>query len=175
MREVSNENAFGIFQSGHHASGRYELVYVRGDQLDGFGDETGNLQKSEEIFAEFNQDCLRPSDYYGYSISVGDVIGFYFQGEFSAYKVKPIGFERVDDFLTEERKKKILTREDVRVEKATLDAKAKGERLSKALAARLTELEDFSGVFDLADKRAVLLGEREVKAEAYREGDYREY
>ena len=106
---------------------------------------------------------------------MGDVIGYYYQGEFSAFVVRPVGFERVDDFLTDERKNKILAREDVRVEKAALDAKAKGERLSKSAAARLTELEDFSGSFTMADKRAVLLGERDSEVEANREGDYREH
>ena len=173
MKPILDENAFGIFQSGHHENNKYELIYVRGDQLNGFGNEEGNLWKSEELFVEFNRDCLRPSDYYGYSLSVGDVIGYYFQGEFSAYEVQSIGFTKKDDFLTEEMKQKILTREDVRVEMAALEAKAKGERLSKDLAARLTELEDFKGSFSMADKRAIFLGEREPEITDDREVEQR--
>lgn len=61
-------------------------------------------QTLEDIYTKFNVD--RPSDFYGHSLSTGDVIGIVRDGKPTAYYVDSVGFEEIPDFLLsrEERK-----------------------------------------------------------------------
>lgn len=61
-------------------------------------------QTLEDIYTKFNVD--RPSDFYGHSLSTGDVIGIVRDGKPTAYYIDSVGFEEIPDFLLsrEERK-----------------------------------------------------------------------
>ena len=61
-------------------------------------------QTLENIYTKFNVD--RPSDFYGHSLSTGDVIGIVRDGKPTAYYIDSVGFEEIPDFLLsrEERK-----------------------------------------------------------------------
>lgn len=79
----------------------YRRVY-RGRLKDG--------ETLEDIYTRFNVD--RPKDFYGHSLSVGDIIGIVRDGKPAAYYVDSAGFEEVPDFLLdleERRARRTLT------------------------------------------------------------------
>ncbi len=72
----------------------------------------------EQIFEHFNSPALRPGDYYGTSISVGDIVVTENAGEFKVHFVDRIGMRELpEDFLDTQTRQKILYGLDVRQER----------------------------------------------------------
>lgn len=118
----------------------------------------------EQIFEHFNSPALRPGDYYGTSISVGDIVVTENAGEFKAHFVDRIGMRELpEDFLDTQTRQKILYGLDVRQERdllqryvefvsregIDLDVTQETERISQING-------DYERSFAMADIRTVL-------------------
>ena len=118
----------------------------------------------EQIFEHFNSPALRPGDYYGTSISVGDIVVTENAGEFKVHFVDRIGMRELpEDFLDTQTRQKILYGLDVRQERdllqryvefvsregIDLDLTQETERISQIN-------EDYERSFAMADIRTVL-------------------
>lgn len=133
-------------------SDNYEIVYVSED-LSSF--------TPDEIYERFNAPGARPGNYYGTSISVGNVIVYQTGEEFIATFVDRFGFHDLpDDFLSAETKQKIEMSLDVRKERDLLNrvtgfVQEQGVELDVARdRERIAAIDrDFEAVFGLADLR----------------------
>lgn len=118
----------------------------------------------EQIFEHFNSPALSPGDYYGTSISVGDIVVTENAGEFKVHFVDRIGMRELpEDFLDTQTRQKILYGLDVRQERdllqryvefvsregIDLDLTQETERISQIN-------EDYERSFAMADIRTVL-------------------
>lgn len=89
-------------------SSNYEIVYV--------SEDISNLTPNE-IYVRFNEPGVRPGNYYGTSVSMGNVIVYQNGENFIAYFVDRYGFQELsEDFLSVETKEKIEMSLDVRKE-----------------------------------------------------------
>lgn len=135
-------------------SDNYEIVYI--------SEDLSNLAP-EEIYERFNAPGARPGDYYGTSVSVGNVIAYQNGEEFSATFVDRFGFHDLpDDFLSEKTKQKIEMSIDVRKERDLLNhilgfVQEQGVELDVARdRERIAAIDqDFEAAFGLADLRVV--------------------
>ena len=144
----------------------YELVYVRDGVVETFHQEFFREARCNELYAEFNRDGLRPRDYYGHSLSVGDVIVFVNDfNEHHAYFVDNIGFKKLpDEFLTHTMAARIRNNLDIREEAALYEkislcqAENGIEILGKEGEDRLfTFNSQYARIFDLADRRGMIM------------------
>ena len=135
-------------------SSNYEIIHIY---------DESNLREAEpeRIYTKFNEPGARPGNYYGTSISTGDIIVTEESGEFKAKYVNDIGFvDLPDTFFDDETKQKILLGIDVRQERDLLqrytdfiNANSFSFDISQELS-RLNELNrDFEAVIALADMR----------------------
>lgn len=91
----------------------YEVTYL--------SDELGNATP-DKVYAEFNKREARPGDYYGHSVSVGDIIAYEKDGKFSAFYVDSFGFQELPEkFFDRETVWKIRLGLDVRQERDLLE------------------------------------------------------
>lgn len=74
---------------------RYELVYVA--PLLPYKDQNTLL---DEIYEKFN--IAHPADFYGYSLSVSDLVAIRANGQVSCHYVDSIGFKELPEFLKPE-------------------------------------------------------------------------
>ena len=81
------------------AAANYELIYTAPLTPD---------MTLESIFERFNID--RPEDFKGHSLSVSDIVVLHQDGQYAAHYVDSIGFQRVPEFLQEQRQE--LTPDD---------------------------------------------------------------
>lgn len=133
-------------------SGNYEVTYI--------SDELGNATP-EEVYAEFNKPEARPGNYYGHSVSTGDIIAYEKDGVFSAFYADSFGFQELPEtFFDRETVWKIRLGLDVREEhdllKRHIDfTMAQGIDLDvTADQERLAAIDrDFDAPFRLADLR----------------------
>lgn len=121
---------------------------------------------NNQLYAEFNADTLRPRDYYGHSLSVGDVIVI--TNDFSeqhAYYVDDMGFTKLpDDFLSHEMSAKIRNDLDIRQEEMLYENIGKFEAestmsiMDKTAADRYFQITSgYSRIFELADRRGAIM------------------
>lgn len=135
-------------------SENYEIVYIS----DEMGEATPN-----EVYAKFNEPGARPGDYYGTSVSVGNILVYERDGEFTAHFVENAGFtELPEDFLDFQTRQKIQFGLDVRQEQGLLQRNVdfvteQGIDLDVSQdIARLEAIKrDFEAPFRLADLRTV--------------------
>lgn len=143
----------------------YELVYLRNAEVKA-GTEQERERLNNQLYAEFNADTLRPRDYYGHSLSVGDVIVI--TNDFSeqhAYYVDDMGFTKLpDDFLSHEMSAKIRNDLDIRQEEMLYENIGKFEAdstmsiMDKTAADRYFQITSgYSRIFELADRRGVIM------------------
>lgn len=93
-------------------SGNYEIIHL--------SDEMGK-STADEVYDAFNVSTQRPGDYYGTSVSMGNVIVFENNGTFTAQFVDTFGFvDLPENFLSQETRQKILYGLDVRQERDLL-------------------------------------------------------
>lgn len=143
----------------------YELVYLRNAEVKA-GTEQERERLNNQLYAEFNADTLRPRDYYGHSLSVGDVIVI--TNDFSeqhAYYVDDMGFTKLpDDFLSHEMSAKIRNDLDIRQEEMLYENIGKFEAestmsiMDKTAADRYFQITSgYSRIFELADRRGAIM------------------
>lgn len=150
----------------------YELVYVRDNntKIETFGrDREYDTQQFQDtlndIYAEFNADTLRPSDYYGHSVSVGDiiVISDAWNGLYSFY-VNSKGFTMLpENFLSARMKAKIYNKFDIKQESFLLErvrqfnVQNSVNLMDKRLEERYSQIKDnYSGIFEMAERRQLI-------------------
>lgn len=150
----------------------YELLYVRDNntKIETFGrDREYDMQQFQDtlnkIYKEFNADTLRPSDYYGHSVSVGDiiVISDAWNGLYPFY-VNSKGFTMLpENFLSARMKAKIYNKFDIKQESFLLErvrqfnvqnsVNLMGERLEE----RYSQIKDnYSDIFEMAERRQMI-------------------
>lgn len=135
-------------------SENYEIVYIS----DAMGEATPN-----EVYEIFNEPVARPGDYYGTSVSVGNVLVYEQDGKFTAHFVNDIGFTELhEDFLDWQTRQKIQFGLDVRQEQDLLQRNIdfvteQGVDLdiSQNIARLETIKRDFEVPFRLSDLRSV--------------------
>lgn len=143
----------------------YELVYLRNAEAK---TETEQERKrlNNQLYAEFNADTLKPRDYYGHSLSVGDVIVMTIDfSEQHAYYVDDIGFTKLpDDFLSREMSAKIRNDLDIRQEGALYETIRQFESentlsiMDKTAIDRYFQItSEYSRIFELADRRGAIM------------------
>lgn len=146
-------------KTGDLSADRYEIVHISEDMAG---------MTLDEIYAELNRDKPRPSDYYGYSLSAGDVVVLSGEGKEKAYFVDWIDFiELPDNFITHELQAKLMYGLDVRQERDLLERNiafidsGNIEFDMTEQVERLSAIDDeYKGIFDLADVRRVMENEK---------------
>lgn len=143
----------------------YELVYLRNAEAKA-ETEQERERLNNQLYAEFNANTLRPRDYYGHSLSVGDVIVM--TNDFSeqhAYYVDDMGFTKLpDDFLSHEMSAKIRNDLDIRQEGALYETIGQFEAentlsiMDKTATDRYFQItSEYSRIFELADRRGAIM------------------
>lgn len=150
----------------------YELVYVRDNntKIETFGrDREYDAQQFQDtlnkIYKEFNADTLRPSDYYGHSVSVGDiiVISDAWNGLYSFY-VNSKGFTMLpENFLSARMKAKIYNKFDIKQESFLLErvrqfnVQNSVNLMDERLEDRYSQIRDnYSDIFEMAERRQLI-------------------
>lgn len=95
----------------------YELIYVRNAEKK-TESSVDQAELCNSLYEEFNADTLRPANYYGHSLSIGDVIVIVNEfGNSKAFFVDDIGFmDLPENFLSPEMNAKICNDLDIRKE-----------------------------------------------------------
>lgn len=143
----------------------YELVYLRNAEAKA-ETEQERERLNNQLYAEFNADTLRPRDYYGHSLSVGDVIVM--TNDFieqHAYYVDDMGFTKLpDEFLSHEMSAKIRNDLDIRQEGALYETIGQFEAentlsiMDKIATDRYFQItSEYSRIFELADRRGAIM------------------
>lgn len=135
-------------------SENYEIVYI--------SDEMGEATP-DEVYAKFNEPRARPGDYYGTSVSVGNILVYEQDGEFTAHFVNNMGFaELPEDFLDWQTRQKIQFGLDVRQEHDLLQRNINfvtEQGINLDISQDIARLEairqDFEMPFRLSDLRTV--------------------
>ena len=139
----------------------YELIFVRNETIPKEAEEQRELL--DIIYEEFNEDTIRPANYYGTSISIGDVIVIEKeQEEYQAYFVNSKGLTKLpDDFLSREMSEKIHNGMDIRREYLSYEqlmqigAETNIPMLDNRMTERYSRIKDnYMELFELADKWA---------------------
>lgn len=155
----------------------YELIYVRNSEQK---IEQEQQKLVNALYNEFNTDTLRPSNYYGHSLSVSDIIiivnDFY---EHSSYYIDDIGFTKLqNNFLSHEMNAKIRNNLDIRQESVLF------ENINRFEVENAVPIGDESDVnrqfqiasnylriFEMADQRQIIMDMSALGYEvAYRKG-----
>ena len=132
----------------------YEIVYI--------SDEMGEAAP-DEVYAKFNEQGARPGDYYGTSVSVGNILVYERDGKFTAHFVNDMGFvELPEDFLDLQTRQKIQFGLDVRYEQDLLQRNidfVTEQGIDLDISQDIARLEaikrDFEVPFRLSDLRTV--------------------
>lgn len=144
----------------------YELVYVRNEVLEAVHPESVREKQCNELYGEFNFDGLRPRDYYGHSLSVGDVIVFANDfNEHHAYFVDNVCFKKLpDEFLTHTMAVRIRNDLDIREEGALYESISHYQAehalpiMDEAAQARYFQItSEYARIFELADRRGMIM------------------
>lgn len=108
----------------------------------------------EELFVRFNTG-MQPSNYYGTSVSVGDVIVLSQDGkDFEAYRCGSFGFTRDDSFITDKVVNRMERGIDIRKERDLLDEYVMdGIEGIPTLSRDMYISDEYKKIFELADTR----------------------
>lgn len=154
----------------------YELIYVRHNDTDIEADpivadreENAPLFQDtlNDIYAEFNADTLRPSNYYGHSVSVGDIIVISaddYNNDLYAFYVNSKGFTMLpQEFLSMEMKVKIYNRIDIKQESLLFErierfaAENSMHLMGEKAEKRYSQIKDnYSDIFKMAERRQMI-------------------
>lgn len=115
-------------------------------------DNESNTINPEDIIMEFNSDKPHPSDYYGTSPSMGDIILISPDGiDINAYKINQFGTSDAPDILNDKIKIRFDKGLDIRKELILLEH----QEDKKDLEERMNYIdEEYSPIFAMADKRS---------------------
>ncbi|MGN0671802.1 MAG: YodL domain-containing protein [Anaerovoracaceae bacterium] len=139
---------YAVLQPGIKSE-KYEIIYISDERTDG----ADPYWECEKIFAFLNSPAPRPYDYYGYSLSTGDIIVLYGDENFRAFRADTFGFTELKDYLDDKTWRRILACLDVRKERNLLANLACSMSLPQSLDERLRYLNEYNPVFELADSR----------------------
>lgn len=149
----------------------YELIYVRNAEQK-IESPVAQTELCDDLYAEFNADTLRPWDYYGHSLSVGDVVVIANDfGDQKAFFVDDIGFmDLPDSFLIPEMCAKIRNDLDIRQESrlyenirladmkiSEMDKDAISIESATANDRQNQIIENYEHIFEMADRRKFLI------------------
>jgi hypothetical protein len=144
----------------------YELVYVRNAETT-TETEAAKDRLNNRLFEEFNADTLRPRNYYGHSLSIGDVIVIVNDfNDRSAYFVDHgTDFIKLpDDFLSREMSAKIYNDLDIRQESILHDniRRYEAENIvaltDEAMQNRHADISlYYPRIFEMADRRGAIM------------------
>lgn len=97
---VSDNNAVGIVPFDNYErmtkTGTTDVINVANYKL-GYAARIDEFPDLDDLYMRLN--VMHPSDYYTYSLSVGDVIAVNFNGDKKAYFVDSFGFKKIDNFF----------------------------------------------------------------------------
>lgn len=162
--KVENQR-FGVFQLSEGVESlqaqRFQSNALSGDdfELVHFGSdfEWGDSKEAmlESLFSKFNTG-LQPSNYYGYSLSVGDVVVLSQNGsDFEAWRCGSFGWKRDDSFITDKVINRMERGLDIRKEREFLGNYVPSEKEDGSTLERFSYLADeYDGIFAMADARA---------------------
>lgn len=153
------------FREGNADESRgLELVYTLRGIPDYPATEEAQRREAERIFNRLNDGTPHPTDYYGVSLMVGDVVVFhddfsFAPEDFHAYRVESFGFSQADHLITPEMVAKIRMGIDVREEAQLWDKimpffLENGITIDGSRAAFLAR--EFDPVFRMADIRGII-------------------
>lgn len=90
----------------------YELVFIQ-ERL------TDKIDPEDDFYLYYS-DTDKPSNYYGVSISIGDILVYITDTKCECYYCNTIGFEKINNFINEDNIIKIINNIDVKEEYYTL-------------------------------------------------------
>jgi N12 class adenine-specific DNA methylase len=149
----------------------YELIYVRNAEQR-MGGPVDQAELCNSLYEEFNADTLRPANYYGHSLSVGDVIVIANDfGDSKAFFVDDNGFMDLSDrFLSPEMNAKIRNDLDIRQESrlhenirnvdiriSDIDEDAISIESATEYDRQNQISENYEHIFEMADRRKFLI------------------
>lgn len=149
LSEGVKENHYNRFTENILNGDNFELVHFGED----FWLESEHRNTLEELYMRFNRG-LHPNNYYGTSVSVGDVIVMTPNGvEYEAWRCGDFGWRRDDTFITNKVLNRMERGLDIRKELALLE-----KELNKSgLEDRISYIkEEYTPIFEMADNRAIL-------------------
>lgn len=93
----------------------YEIIFI--ETLESAVKESEIMQSLEQIYIRFNENAPRPSNYYGHSLSVGDIIVLAEDSmNMKTYFVDRVGYNELPDFMNRKLKDKIALNMDIEKE-----------------------------------------------------------
>ncbi|MCC8028009.1 MAG: hypothetical protein LIP16_22220 [Clostridium sp.] len=142
----------------------YEIVYIREEETRALS-EPERERMNDRLYQEFNGDTGMPGNYYGHSLSVGDITVFVNDfDDAHAYFVDTFGFTKLpDDFLSAKMLAMIRNNLDIKQEANLYDRINQFERErfvsvgDEALKTRNSEIvKNYAAIFGLAEQRTAL-------------------
>lgn len=164
--QTNGERSFqGYDENATYSSKDYELVYLMPDVATSTHGEDVRT-RLDGIYKDM-QWTMQPHDYYGHTLSTGDVLVLMEnQDTYQSFFVNTIGFQKLpDNFLTQEMMRKIQYDFDIKQEYLTYknleSLSAENEEIKQLLNERTVQLKEYEPIFDLAEKRGIILVEQD--------------
>lgn len=164
--QTNGERSFQRYdENTTYSSKDYELVYWTPD--------VATLTHREDMQIRLNriyqemQWTMQPHDYYGHTLSTGDVLVLMEnQDTYQSYLVDTVGFQKLpDSFLTQDMIHKIQYDLDIKQEYLMYQnlesLSAEKEEIKQLLSERTAQLKEYEPIFDLAEKRGIILAEQD--------------
>ena len=164
--QTNGERSFQRYdENTTYSSKDYELVYWTPD--------VATLTHREDMQIRLNriyqemQWTMQPHDYYGHTLSTGDVLVLMEnQDTYQSYLVDTVGFQKLpDSFLTQDMIHKIQYDLDIKQEYLMYQnlesLSAEKEEIKQLLSERTAQLKEYEPIFDLAEKRGIILTEQD--------------
>ena len=164
--QTNGERSFqGYDENTAYSSKDYELVYLTSDiTISTHREDT--RARLDSIYRDM-QWTMQPHDYYGHTLSTGDVLVLMEnQNTYQSYLVDSTGFQRLSDsFLTQEMVHKIQYNFDIKQEYLMYQnlesLSTENEEIRQLLSERTAQLKTYEPIFDLAEKRGIILTEQD--------------
>ena len=145
-----------------YSSDDYELVFLTADTSP-HSEEIKN--KLNTIYSEMQEWTMQPHDYYGHTLSVGDILVVeedVNSNTYQSYLVNSLGFQKLsDDFLKEEMSRKLQNDLDIKKEylmyRGLETLSIENEEIKRSLNERAGQLRKYEPKFDLAEKRGIIM------------------
>lgn len=145
-----------------YSSDDYELVFLTADTSP-HSEEIKN--KLNTIYGEMQEWTMQPHNYYGHTLSVGDILVVkedVNSNTYQSYLVNSLGFQKLsDDFLKEEMSRKLQNDLDIKKEylmyRGLETLSTENEEIKRSLNERAGQLRKYEPKFDLAEKRGIIM------------------
>lgn len=164
--QTNGEHSFqGYDENTTYSSKDYELVYLTSDIT--ISTHREDIRARLDSIYRDMQWTMQPYDYYGHTLSTGDVLVLMEnQNTYQSYLVDSTGFQRLpDSFLTQEMIHKIQYNFDIKQEYLMYQnlesLSTENEEIRQLLSERTAQLKTYEPIFDLAEKRGIILTEQD--------------